>query len=218
MRALTITLFVAGILAATQSEAAGGSSGGRSASSAGKVSSSGKSQSANDGGRAARMAAARRSALDGAKSKPSQKVVEVIREKERSGPGWIGTAALVYLLSRHDLSDSDRGWIQGRIDELKAEGEESGSVPTLLPAALPPVTFRFTGLQPQFERGEKLSVAVRAEAKGAVVPVECELSGATVTKLGQETQVTWEAGAEGVSVLSCVAKDHQVRRLVKVGR
>ncbi|WP_249354847.1 hypothetical protein [Ralstonia sp. 3PA37C10] len=70
----------------------------------------------------ARSLGTRGSLLEGG-AQPSPKMAQIIRERESSGPGWIGTAFLVALLSRHDLSDSDRQWLQTKIDALAGEDE-----------------------------------------------------------------------------------------------
>ncbi|MDF6893604.1 hypothetical protein NLR16_24450, partial [Escherichia coli] len=69
-------------------------------------------------------------------------MAQIIRERESSGPGWLGTAFLVALLSRHDLSDSDRQWLQSKIDALAGE-DEADDASGLAPPLAPSVTFLY---------------------------------------------------------------------------
>ena len=151
--------------------------------------------------------------LERSPSQPSPKVAQVIRERESSGPGWVGTAFLIALLSRHDLSSADPSWIQGRIDALRDDGNEEDD---LLDAVASPVTFDFAGLKPKPEVGDKFSVLVSAKSKGAAVPVSCSLDEATVVRSDQLSQVSWEPSAPGAALLTCEAAGHQSRRLLRV--
>ncbi|MEJ1269013.1 hypothetical protein WDV93_25060 [Pantoea ananatis] len=71
----------------------------------------------------------RQSLLSSNGPQPSPRLQTIIREKEASGPGWVGTAALVWLLSQHDLSSSDREWINSRLREADSDSSSEQPVP-----------------------------------------------------------------------------------------
>lgn len=235
MRTHIITIFAAGLLVSTAAGAGPSSSSKSSGSSAGKsatsrsstsstTSSAGRSASRSSDMRAARNTAtrnsagspARRSLLAGSPSQPSPKVTEIIRERERSGPGWLGTAFLVSLLSRHDLSSSDRSWIEGRINALRESGDDAEPAPALLSPAAPGVSFRYAGLQPQFTAGAEATVTVRAERAGVAVPVACTLPGAQLDQGRGEAHIEWTPAGPGVQLLACEAAGHHDRKLLRV--
>lgn len=231
MRTHIITILAAGLLASAAAGAApsGGNGGsGKSSASRGSTSSgtssAGRSASRSSDMRAARNntqrsgagSPARRSLLAGSPSQPSPKVTEIIRERERSGPGWLGTAFLVSLLSQHDLSSSDRSWIEGRINSLRESGEDDEPAPALLSPAAPGVSFRYAGLQPQFTAGAEATVTVRAERAGVAVPVACALPGAQLDQGRGEARIEWTPAGPGVQLLSCEAAGHRDRKLLRV--
>jgi hypothetical protein len=157
----------------------------------------------------------RRSLISDDGPKPSQKVTQIIRERESSGPGWLGTAFLVAMLSRHDLTSSDRRWIQSRIDAIRLSSEASDDEPpALLPAAHPQIAFSFQGLDAPLQLGHAANVSVSANALGKPVPVTCDHPAAT----GQNGRVefAWTPDAPGVTLLTCKAGEKQERRLVRV--
>jgi hypothetical protein len=208
MRLLISTLAIIGLILCSAAQAKGSGGGGRGTS-VGKSSTKGGYRSSAS----SRRMEHRRSLLERAPSQPSAKVAQVIRERESSGPGWVGTAFLVALLSRHDLSSADRHWIQGRIDALRAEGDEEDY---LLDATTTSVTFDFKGLVPKLVVGDLFVVMVGAKRKGAPVPVTCSLEEASVTRAGLLTKVSWEPSEPGSRLLTCEAAGHQSRRLLRV--
>lgn len=146
---------------------------------------------------------------------PSQKVTQIIRERESSGPGWLGTAFLVSMLSRHDLSSSDRSWIQSRIDTIRSSGEAADDEPpALLPAAHPKIEFSFQGLDEPLHVGEAASVSVSALAHGKPVPVTCDHPAAT--NQNGHVEIAWTPDAPSVSLLTCKSGERQERRLMRV--
>ena len=220
--ALTAALLVA----AAQTPAAGkagssGSSGGRSTS----VSKSAPSKSTTYRPAAAtpyrplggntRQIPQRRSLISDDGPKPSEKVTQIIRERESSGPGWLGTAFLVAMLSRHDLTSSDRSWVQSRIDALRLSGDPSDDEqPALLPAVHPKIAFSFQGLDAPLLVGDAASVSVSAHALGKPAPVTCDHPAAT--DQNGRVEIAWTPDAPGVALLTCKAGDRQERRLVRV--
>lgn len=167
--------------------------------------------------------AARRSLLSSG-TQPSSRVTEIIRERESSGPGWIGTAFLVSLLSQHDLSASDRSWIEGRISSLRAEerGEDGGDGPDpLLPPAKPNVAVALSGAAVPLESGVPAAMELIATANGRpATSLECSVKGDTTTRTTLRRPgvlgITWTPDHPGVYILDCTADGHHERRLLRV--
>lgn len=229
MRTHFITILAASLLASTAANAGpsgskGGSGGSKLFTSRSSTSSAARSAGRSQDMRAARNTATRNSAgapgrrslLAGAQSQPSPKVTQIIRERERSGPGWLGTAFLVSLLSQHDLSSSDRSWIEGRINALRDSGEDNNNAPVLLQPAAPGISFRYGGLQSQYVAGAEAMVTVRADQAGKAVPVACTLAGAQLDQGGTEARIEWTPSGTGVQLLSCEAAGHRDRKLLRV--
>jgi hypothetical protein len=158
----------------------------------------------------------RRSLIADDAPQPSPKVTQIIRERESSGPGWLGTAFLVSVLSRHDLSSSDRSWIQDRIDSIRSSGEaaEDGEPPALLPAVHPKIEFTFKGLDAPLHAGEVASVSVSALAHGQPVPITCDHPAAS--NHSGHVDIVWTPEMPSVSLLTCKSGERQERRLVLV--
>lgn len=164
----------------------------------------------------ARSLGPRRSLLEGG-AQPSPKMAQIIRERESSGPGWLGTAFLVALLSRQDLSDSDRQWLQTKIDALSGEDDaddDSGLAPPLAPS----VTFLYAGLQGSFEIGRASTIRVTAHSvPGTPVAVSCTMPEARITAEGIGAMLVWEPRGPAAYVLTCQAAGQRDRRLLKAG-
>lgn len=149
---------------------------------------------------------------------PSPRVAQIIREREASsGPGWIGTAFLVAMLSQHDLTSSDRRWIQSRIDDARAAGEEAEADP-LLSMPSPKVRFRFDGVEAPLFVGKKASVSVSAEdGNGKALPLSCEAPAAGAVHYRQGiSELTWTPMSPGIILLSCSAGGRHERRMLRV--
>lgn len=223
---LVASLCVATVEAAPSSGGGKGSSssGGKSAAAAPKSqgrpspSKSPAARAGMRGGAGAGVVAPR--SLVGGGSPPSPKVTGIIREREtRSGPGWLGTAFLISMLSRHDLSSSDRSWIQGRIGELRAQGvDDRASEEDLLSAVKSPVKFRYAGLQPVYSTGDVVTLSIQATREGKAIPVECVFQGAHVDRLDGSANISWTPVDPGAQVLTCRANGHQERRLLRVAK
>lgn len=161
---------------------------------------------------------ARTSLLGGAGPKPSQRVTEIIRERESSGPGWIGTAFLVSMLSQHDLSSSDRSWIQSRIDAAQKRGESDPDAPALLPEARPPVVFAFEGIDSPLHVGWPSKLRVKAaDRAGHALVVSCDApTGAHAVQASGHAEIAWTPTSAGIFLLPCRAGTGVERRLVRV--
>ena len=155
----------------------------------------------------------RRSLLAQNGPQPSPQVAEIIREKESSGPGWLGTAFLIALLSRHDLSDSDRSWINSRIDSINSE--QASEAPDLLPPVKPKVQFTFEGIDAPHPVGMPAKVSVSALFNGRPVAVFCD-HPAAMNQDGRSV-IAWTPDTPGVYLLACKAGQNQERRLLRTG-
>ncbi|WP_155402785.1 hypothetical protein [Ralstonia solanacearum] len=144
-------------------------------------------------------------------------MTQIIRERESSGPGWVGTAFLVALLSRHDLSDRDRQWVQAKIDVLTGEDaadDQSGLAPHLVPT----MTFVYAGVLENFAIGRASTIHVTAHAApGEPVAVSCTMPEANIAAEGASATLVWEPHAPAVYVLTCQAGGQRDRRLLKAG-
>jgi hypothetical protein len=154
----------------------------------------------------------RQSVLDGTRP-PSSTITRLIREKENSGPGWVGTAVLVWLLSQHNLSHDDRAWINGRLADLEPDG--TSVTPALLPSAVPKIQFRYDGLAPVYYVGSTITVTVSAFDGEVAVPVKCDLPGAAITNNSNESRITGTADLPGIQILTCAASGSNDRRLIQ---
>lgn len=157
----------------------------------------------------------RRSLLS-AGTPPSPRLTQIIRERERSGPGWIGAAVLIALMSQHDLSASDRSWIQGKIDALGAEGD-GDTAEALLPAVQQPMSI--SGASQPLYIGQSAAISVTSSGK-AVDSVACDIEGAdtqpVVSSRDRTTSVIWTPEHAGAYILNCRAGDHAERRILRV--
>lgn len=171
------------------------------------------------GGRGGRPTVPHRSLLsprEPGRPAPSKRLSEIIRQRESSGPGWVGTAFLVYLFSRHDISDSDKRWLKAEIDRRHAAGEDDDVA--LLEPAHPGVMFNYTGLGMPIRRDMNLTIGVSAEADGEPVAVTCDIPGGRVVSGPQNLRasVFWTAPPAGVTILTCRAAERQDMRLLRV--
>jgi hypothetical protein len=162
---------------------------------------------------ARQLGTARRSLLDDGPP-PSPALSQVIRDKERSGPGWLGTAVLVSMLSQHNWSSRDRQWLESKLATLKADTGDAA--PPLAPALTAPIQFHYEGLLPTFAVGHLATIRVSAvDRQGQTRPVICELSQATVKPQGTSAAIQWQPAMPAVSVLTCHADGQRDRRILK---
>lgn len=98
---------------------------------------------------------------------PSPQLQTIIREKEASGPGWLGTAGLIWLLSQHDLSSSDREWINNRLREENSENPQPVTEQS-------DVSFQWS-VPATFTNGQSAKIVIAAVRHGKVLLPDCEL-------------------------------------------
>lgn len=223
--ALATLAMVASQIAEAGRGSTGGSSGGRSSISSGRSSSATSSRpsapyraaSANPSRNStpgARNLGTRPSLLSSGQQ-PSPQLSQIIRERESSGPGWLGTAFLISLLSRHDLSAADHEWLEGKINALK---DGDSPEPELAPAVVSGVRFSYTGLQPAFAIDQAATIHVSAKAEdGKPVTVTCTMPEAQVTQEGESAAIQWRPQAAAVYVLTCRSGAQRDRRILKAG-
>jgi hypothetical protein len=145
---------------------------------------------------------------------PSPALTQIIREREsRVGPGWLGTAFLISLLSRHDLSNGDRGWIQSKIDSLKGADEDGDQV--LLPPTNPLVRFKFDGIDSPLVIGEARHIQISAtDRNGNRKPAHCELARASDNPLTFVDELDLSPTHSGLAILTCRVDTSKERRLI----
>lgn len=155
-----------------------------------------------------------RSVLERSRTLPSEKLQTVIREKERSGPGWIGTGLLVWLLSQHDLSSSDRHWIEKQIDESKNENVQT----QLPPPPLSDVVFSWV-YPPVFNQGETSLITVKATEgeQQKPVTVSCVLKDIHSSQDGIAARLEWTPLKEVTAVMRCEAGGLSDMRIFSIG-
>lgn len=154
----------------------------------------------------------RGSVLDHSSIKPSERLQTVIRQKESSGPGWVGTGLLIWLLSQHDLSTSDREWVQSRIDEARKDGEDIAPPPP----ELSDVIFSWV-LPEKIVPGQDVIIKAAAiEDKKPLIP-DCEINGQHGHTEDQNTVLEWKTASAVSAVVLCTADGWTDMRLLTVG-
>ncbi|QNM95451.1 hypothetical protein [Chitinimonas koreensis] len=136
----------------------------------------------------------RQSLLPPRGAQPSPMLTQLIREKESSsGPGWVGTAFLVALLSRHDLSADDRRWIESRLSSVSAARGANGAEADTSPSALPKVIYDIQGLDRPLvvRRSGSIRAVAHHTGASAALPIECRLPEAAVERQGGGVVLTW---------------------------
>lgn len=155
-----------------------------------------------------------RSVLSRSQTLPSEKLQTGIREKEQSGPGWMGTALLVWLLSQHDLSSSDKAWVNQQIAQAKKENQQ------VLPPTpeLSDVAFNWS-YPSAFTPGQKAMIAVSAKQglAGKAVPVTCVMNGSYGVKDGEITRIEWTPDKDMTAVMRCEAGGLSDLRMFSAG-
>lgn len=140
------------------------------------------------------------------------------REQQRNGPGWLGTAALVWLFSQHDISPSDRTWISSQLEQQAAVTDTTSTHRTAKK-----LTFAYEGLPSQAVVGEPIEMAVSAvDASKHKQALSCSIVGpgldtsATSTPTDSGTVVAWQPRAEGIAFIQCDALYEGERKAIQV--
>lgn len=152
------------------------------------------------------------SVLERSATLPSSQLQTVIREKENSGPGWVGTGLLVWLLSQHDLSSSDRAWVRQQINDAQQKGADIAQLPS---AELSDVVFNWT-YPPAFHPGDEAPISVTATVGMAQSPaaVSCVLNGKHSDLVGNAARLVWKPAREMTAVMRCEAAGLSDMRLL----
>lgn len=151
-----------------------------------------------------------------APTKPSPQLQDIIKQHEaQRGPGWLGTAALVWLLSRHDLSAADRSWVSSQI----AQGESGDEKPNSVDRQAKQLTFDWQGLRSTAAIGESVTLRVRATSpNGAAQALTCSSTNGRLGQTFTDTGVAlaWTPAHAGTAILQCDALTEGERRTIAV--
>ncbi|WP_404995423.1 hypothetical protein [Cupriavidus pauculus] len=119
------------------------------------------------------------------------------------------------LLSRHDLSGSDRQWIESKIASLKESGDDDDA-PQLVPAIPNGIRFEYDGLEASYPVGKPVRIHVRAlDAAGAPLAVTCQIEGGQANAPATSAAIQWLPDAPAVRMLTCHAGGQRDRRIIK---
>lgn len=141
---------------------------------------------------------------------PSPQLQTIIREKEASGPGWLGTAGLIWLLSQHDLSSSDREWINNR---LREENSENTSPVT----EQSDVSFQWS-VPASVTNGQPAKIVIAAVRHGKVLQPDCELGDVKSVHENNAAVLNWTPENTVSAVATCRADGWVDQRLLAVSQ
>ncbi|WP_336732059.1 hypothetical protein [Pantoea ananatis] len=156
----------------------------------------------------------RQSLLSSNGPQPSPRLQTIIREKEASGPGWVGTAALVWLLSQHDLSSSDREWINSRLRE--ADSDSSGEQP-VPESGQSDVSFQWA-VPAQIVSDQPVKIIVTAFRHGKAILPSCELGDVKSVPENNAAVLNWTPENTFSAVATCRAEGWVDQRLLAVSQ
>jgi len=155
-----------------------------------------------------------RSLLSGSGPRPSARLQTIIREKEASGPGWVGTAALVWLLSRHDLSSGDRAWINERLREANNNTVSEPDAPV---AEQSDVRFQWA-VPALIVSGQPVKIVVTADRHGKALVPACGLGDIKSVQENNAAVLNWTPGNTFSAVATCRAEGWVDQRLLAVSQ
>ncbi|WP_028715650.1 hypothetical protein [Pantoea ananatis] len=156
----------------------------------------------------------RQSLLSSNGPQPSPRLQTIIREKEASGPGWVGTAALVWLLSQHDLSSSDREWINSRLREADSDSSSEQPVPV---SGQSDVSFQWS-VPSHIVSGLPVKIVVTAVRHGRAVLPSCELDDVKSVPENNAAVLNWTPEDTFSAVATCRAEGWVDQRLLAVSQ
>lgn len=157
---------------------------------------------------------ARQSLLNNNGPQPSPRLQTIIREKEASGPGWVGTAALVWLLSQHDLSSSDREWINSRLREANSDSSSEQPAPV---SGQSNVSFQWA-IPSHIVSGLPVKIVVTAVRYGKAVLPSCELDDVKSVPENNAAVLNWTPEDTFSAVATCRAEGWVDQRLLAVSQ
>ena len=141
---------------------------------------------------------------------PSPQLQTIIREKEASGPGWLGTAGLIWLLSQHDLSSSDREWINNRLRD-----ENSENTPPVTEQS--DVSFQWS-VPAAVTNGQPAKIVIAAVRHGKVLQPDCELGDVKSVHENNAAVLNWTPENTVSAVATCRADGWVDQRLLAVSQ
>ncbi|MEN4569238.1 hypothetical protein [Pantoea agglomerans] len=141
---------------------------------------------------------------------PSPQLQTIIREKEASGPGWLGTAGLIWLLSQHDLSSSDREWINNRLREENSENPQPVTEQS-------DVSFQWS-VPATLTNGQSAKIVIAAVRHGKVLLPDCELGDIKSVHENNAAVLNWTPEHTVSAVATCKADGWVDQRLLAVSQ
>lgn len=141
---------------------------------------------------------------------PSPQLQTIIREKEASGPGWLGTAGLIWLLSQHDLSSSNREWINNRLREENSENPQRVTEQS-------DVSFQWS-VPATFTNGQSAKIVIAAVRHGKVLLPDCELGDMKSVHENNAAVLNWTPEHTVSAVATCKADGWVDQRLLAVSQ
>ncbi|MDC7872153.1 hypothetical protein TH60_21965 [Pantoea ananatis] len=159
--------------------------------------------------------AAPRSLLNSSGPQPSARLQTIIREKEASsGPGWVGTAALIWLLSQHDLSSGDRAWLNERLREANNNTVSEPDAPV---AEQSDVRFQWA-VPALIVSGQPVKIVVTADRHGKALVPACGLGDIKSVQENNAAVLNWTPGNTFSAVVTCRAEGWVDQRLLAVSQ
>ena len=152
----------------------------------------------------------RQSLLSSRGAQPSPRLQTIIRERESSGPGWMGTAGLVWLLSQHDLSSSDREWINNRLREENSENPQPVTEQS-------DVSFQWS-VPASVTNGQPAKIVIAAVRHGKVLQPDCELGDVKSVHENNAAVLNWTPENTVSAVATCRADGWVDQRLLAVSQ
>jgi hypothetical protein len=116
---------------------------------------------------------------------------------------------VAWLLTSGGISSSDRHWLQGKLDELRARGLEEDEPELMAPAAK---SFLDVDGPAQVQVGQARQFVV--QSKQGTEQIRCTIDGQVVAGPNPLT-IDWTPAKTGAYMLACEAGKHRHRALVQ---
>jgi hypothetical protein len=126
----------------------------------------------------------------------------------------VGTAALVWLLSQHDLSSSDREWINSRLREADSDSSSEQPVPV---SGQSDVSFQWA-VPAQIVSGQPVKIIVTAFRHGKAILPSCELGDVKSVPENNAAVLNWTPENTFSAVATCRAEGWVDQRLLAVSQ
>jgi hypothetical protein len=159
-----------------------------------------------------------------APSGPSPRLQAIITQRQQTGgSNWLGTAALVWLLSRHDLSAEDRDWVEAQISQQATTPNVDANGDVDINRTAKGLAFSWDGLPVSVNVGQPVNLTITAiDTANHKEALTCSLTGPGVD-VSLKEQVTdsgvtihWKPTKPGVVILDCDSIAEGERRALQV--